>query len=265
MSLTPQERQRLDELLADRAVFGLDEAEQRELQQLQDLATVEDDVDADAYEFTAARVLLAHVDQGAQPPDSLAQDVADEAEAFFENRPTLAAASENWSSFRERMAWIVAAACMLVLAVLGWRESTGLPQGPLPLQLQRTRLLQEAEDAVLISWLPSKDPAAESVVGDVLWSNQRQQGYMLFRGLKPNNPSQQQYQLWIIDGARNAAQPVDGGVFDIPSGADEVVVPISSKLQVYDPKAFAVTIEKPGGVVVSDRERLALLATVSQD
>lgn len=37
---------------------------------------------------------------------------------------------------------------------------------------------------------------------------------MRFRNLKPNGPKTQQYQLWIIDGERNAAQPVDGGVFD---------------------------------------------------
>ena len=54
---------------------------------------------------------------------------------------------------------------------------------------------------------------------------------------------------------------MDGGVFDV-SADGEVIVPIDPKLGVVDPTLFAVTIEKPGGVVVSSRERLPLLASV---
>jgi hypothetical protein len=54
---------------------------------------------------------------------------------------------------------------------------------------------------------------------------------------------------------------LDGGVFDIPT-TGEVIVPINAKLQVREPFMFAITIEKPGGVVVSSRERLPLLAKV---
>ena len=48
------------------------------------------------------------------------------------------------------------------------------------------------------------------------------------------------------------ARPVDGGVFDVPAGAAEVIVTIDAKLAIARPTAFAVTLEKPGGVVVSD-------------
>ncbi len=48
----------------------------------------------------------------------------------------------------------------------------------------------------------------------------------------------------------------------IPPGGDEVVVPIAAKLDVARPYMFAITIEKPGGVVVSSRKRLPLLAKV---
>ena len=47
---------------------------------------------------------------------------------------------------------------------------------------------------------------------------------------------------------------------DIPAGATEVVVPIDAKVAVGEPYLFAITVEPPGGVVVSSRERIALVA-----
>ena len=55
--------------------------------------------------------------------------------------------------------------------------------------------------------------------------------------------------------------PVDGGVFDVDSSGS-VTIPIDAKLKVDSPYLFAITVEKPGGVVVSSRERLALVAPV---
>lgn len=83
---------------------------------------------------------------------------------------------------------------------------------------------------------------------------------MRFEGLAHNDPSQFQYQLWIFDDSRDDAHPVDGGVFDVPSSG-EVLVPISAKLKVGKAKLFAVTVERPGGVVVSKRERIVLTAS----
>ena len=79
---------------------------------------------------------------------------------------------------------------------------------------------------------------------------------MRFVGLQTNDPGSQQYQLWIFDGERDQAYPVDGGVFDIPAGTTEAVIPIDAKIQVHDAKAFVITMEPPGGVVVSDRSRV---------
>jgi len=53
---------------------------------------------------------------------------------------------------------------------------------------------------------------------------------------------------------------VDGGVFDVPADATEVVVPIHAAIAVGAAQAFAVTVEKPGGVVVSAREHIVALA-----
>ena len=84
---------------------------------------------------------------------------------------------------------------------------------------------------------------------------------MRFVGMPVNDATAEQYQLWIIDPDRDE-EPIDGGVFDIESSG-EVVVPINAKLAVLNPAAFAITIEKPGGVVVSTQERLPLIAPVN--
>ena len=73
---------------------------------------------------------------------------------------------------------------------------------------------------------------------------------MLLTGMPVNNPESSQYQLWLVDAERDS-NPVDGGVFDIPPGESTVIIPIDAKLAVNNPAAFAITREKPGGVVVS--------------
>jgi anti-sigma-K factor RskA len=83
---------------------------------------------------------------------------------------------------------------------------------------------------------------------------------MRFTGLAPNDRARWQYQLWIFDKRRDQRYPVDGGVFDIPAGAAEVLVPIHARLPVGEATMFVVTVEPVGGVVVSSRERIALIA-----
>ena len=41
-------------------------------------------------------------------------------------------------------------------------------------------------------------------------------------------------------------------------------MPIEAKLPVSNAVMFAITVERPGGVVVSDRSRLPLLAKVAE-
>jgi hypothetical protein len=82
---------------------------------------------------------------------------------------------------------------------------------------------------------------------------------MRFVEMPVNDPAVEQYQLWIIDPERDK-EPIDGGAFDITS-TDECLVEVDAKLRVNRPVAFAVTIEKLGGVVASTQERLPLLAS----
>ncbi|PHQ33308.1 anti-sigma factor [Rhodopirellula bahusiensis] len=162
---------------------------------------------------------------------------------------------------REAAAWLAFAASAL-LALGLWRGSEWNRPGNVETTAaaERTLLLNEAEDVVQVAWGDGKHPFQTEVKGDVVWSNASQDGYMRFVGMPVNDVAVEQYQLWIIDPARDD-EPIDGGVFDIDS-TGEVVVPITAKLKVLDPVAFAITVEKPGGVVVSSQENLPLLATV---
>jgi anti-sigma-K factor RskA len=112
------------------------------------------------------------------------------------------------------------------------------------------------------NWAPAGDPSGTKVTGDVVWDARTQTGYLRFVGLRRNDPSSEQYQLWIFDGRRDQRYPVDGGVFDAHADGDELIVPIRASLPVGSPLAFAVTVERPGGVVVSDRSRVVVIARV---
>lgn len=123
----------------------------------------------------------------------------------------------------------------------------------------RQALLESAKDVQTLAWTATPDVAAKGAAGDVVWSPSKQEGYMRFTGLAANDPKLLQYQLWIFDKERDDKYPVDGGVFDVgPDG--EVVVKITPRLTVKEPVLFAVTVEAPGGVVVSKRERIVVTA-----
>jgi hypothetical protein len=182
-------------------------------------------------------------------------------------------------------AWWAAAACLL-LAVFGWVRSPTVKyvqapavalapvappraappaappaENPTPLTPaeERTDLLAKAG---VIHWslAATKDAAAAGVAGDVVWDPESQRGFFRFTGLQPNDRATHQYQIWIFDAKRDQRYPVDGGVFDVPADQPEVVIPIHAVLPVLAAKAFAVTVEKPGGVVVSDRKHVLALA-----
>jgi anti-sigma-K factor RskA len=104
---------------------------------------------------------------------------------------------------------------------------------------------------------------AAGVAGDVVWDRATQSGYLRFENLAPNDPARHQYQLWIVDAARDDRFPVDGGVFDVPPVSGPVVIPVRAKIPVREPSAFVVTLEPTGGVVVSERQRVITVARVS--
>jgi hypothetical protein len=164
--------------------------------------------------------------------------------------PTRIRSARGW-----RPVLALAALVLAVLFVERWRAR------PLDPAQRRERLIARASDLVRASWARSDDPLALQLEGELVWSPSLQEGYMSFRGLPANDPRLHQYQLWIFDATRAdwEAKPVDGGVFDAAAG-DVSIVPIDAKLEVRSAALFALTLEAPGGVVVSTREQLLATA-----
>ena len=124
------------------------------------------------------------------------------------------------------VAWLLAVAASLVIGFLVGAPG-GAEKDP---RVARDKLIQSENSLTRIAWVATDDPAGAGAEGEVVWSDTRQQGYMTFRGLAVNDPEVEQYQLWIFDAERDDRYPVDGGVFNVPTGADEVVQEIDPKI-----------------------------------
>jgi hypothetical protein len=282
---TPTSERRL-ELLCDRALAGLDAAEAAELDRLLAEAGEVDPLDLD---LAAAAIDLGAFDEPLEPlPASLRARIEASAAEHLPARasvpiaptPPLAEVIPLAPRRADRtrwLGWMVAAACFLLALGLWLTRSAPPPRADLPPPVlsalapprpptpaeQRAALLAGARDVVKIDWSATRDPLAQGASGDVVWSNAEQRGYMRFHGLSPNDRRAAQFQLWIFDAAQDQRYPVDGGVFDVDPTTGDVIVPIHAKLKVMTPTLFAVTVEKPGGVVVSGREHIVLTAAVS--
>ena len=283
------------DLLIKQVTEGLSPAEQRALDVLDsEVASAY----ARDLERAAAAVMLAGSSTQQPLPAALAERVAQQAAAHFASPSKIgdlgaaraaavdavrtsasSAASARPAPRANRYGaygWLAAAAC-LVLAIFAWQRSPSPPAVPVAQQTpppviappaekpvpptpaeERAALLAKS-DSLKIPLAATKDPAAAGVTGDVVWDPVTQRGFLHFTGLAANDPAVHQYQIWIFDAGRDKRYPVDGGVFDVPANTAEVVVPIRAELMVRKPAAFAVTVEKPGGVVVSGREHVVAL------
>lgn len=237
------------DLALDRFTVGLD----RDAEATLDRSASSDELEE--LEHTLAAVHLSFLEP-ASPPASFLEKLEREGRKQVQSPETLVARRpSNGPNFLAWTGWLAAAALVLVIVVLEGSSASRPTSG-------REALIATAADLIRVDWAATGDPASMNASGDVVWSSERQEGYMLFRGLEANDPTQAQYQLWIFDPTRAdwEAKPVDGGVFDVGPGG-EVIVPIDAKLPVRETALFAVTLEVPGGVVVSERERLVLAAT----
>lgn len=246
-------RERLLDLLALRATERLSQDDAAELNRL---LGEHEGVDSRELELAAAAAELAFLQCAAQAmepmPETLrARIVADagtyaaapRASVDREPAPLPVRDHRRTSSL---VGW-VAAAAMLVVALLSWWPQRALT----PAEARLALVDSGPADLIQVPWTPPDAEGFEGVTGDVVWSTSAQQGYLRLANMPANDPARAQFQLWIVDPERDS-RPVDGGVFDIPAGEDEVIVPIRAALEILDPTVFAITEEQPGGVVVSD-------------
>lgn len=258
--LPASRRHRLLELMADRAAFGLSAAEERELQ---GLLTQFPDADPDEFERLAAAIDLGLSPRVSVPlPPALQAEVSEQARRFFSKAAEQslgASVARGGASPPRSWVWLpwCAAAASLLLAASGWWKALSPPGSP---DLAQARQSFLAEPSVVKIPLKTTDPNS-SAQGDIAWSDAAQRGFMRLSGLPRNDPRREQYQLWIFDKNQDPRYPIDGGVFDI-AGTGEAIVPIRAAIRVAGCTMFAITVERPGGVVVSSRERIVLLGEV---
>lgn len=258
-----REMSRREELLLERALSGLSD---RELLELGGAAESEQALE---FELAAASVALALAGDQLQPTSkALNAKLHAGAKAYFaaaesaasthvQRPPSFESTRANQPSAAPRSVlsnagWVIAAAAAVIALVAWWPKPDPATGAEL-----RNQLLAKA-DANRVE-AKGQEPFAPGASGDIVWSNAEQAGFIRLVGAPVNDPKIQQYQLWIFDEAQE--HPVDGGVFDV-TASGEVLIPIDAKLRVTKPTLFAITLEKPGGVVVSDRQRIAIVAAL---
>lgn len=164
--------------------------------------------------------------------------------------------------------WIAAAAALAFAAIVALRSpENGIVATPGAVALVEPRVrdefLAKQGDAFTVEWGDWESQelggvAFKGVRGDVCWSDSAQKGFMRFANLPVNDPTKEQYQLWIID-ERGLGQRISGGVFNAAANG-ETVVEIEPGIAVRSAAAFAVTVEKPRGQWVSDMTKRVVLA-----
>lgn len=285
--MSEERQEHLLDLLIKKALHGLDEVEQAELSELD---APQADSEYRALEVTAAAINMAGISAEEPLPGHLYSKIMADAESYFvtdtadaavnvsetePSRPvyepvsTSGPAGGSWFAW---LGWAAAAGACIALVFNVWvnRSPTEVavktppaaetPQVLTPAEM-REEMLRTSARMVKANWAAGNVKAMEQVTGDIVWSDEKQAGYMRFRGLPVNDVQKETYQLWIFDKTQDKATPIDGGTFDVTADG-EVVIPINAKLKAQDPTMFAITIERPGGVVVSKREKIAALAKV---
>lgn len=261
--LSPGEFDRMVELLDDRALGVLSAEDAVELEALLARSGASGAAAGEASDAVVTDLLLDQSNDqlaGDALPDSLRSRLIARGEGLVAGGPAgrigpSPVASGGW------IGWTVAAAA-LVLAAVGWFKppvpATGVPE-------QRLALLENEPDTIVLPFAGMGELEGASGVGEIVWNSRLQEGFLRLSQLPDNDPSQGQYQLWIFDTTRDT-YPVDGGVFNVADRATgEYLVPFEPKLGVGDAMAFAVTRERPGGVVVTDKAGLVLYAPVPTD
>lgn len=268
--LPPDILDRLYELLGERQCGTLTDAQATELEGL--LADAAGKAAEADFERTQAALLMAFVDAA---PARMPADSRARLQAIGEGMTAKSSGSAR-GGMGPMLGW-AAAALLAIVAAVGWfREpatKTVVVTPPVvtpprePSIGEKLAMLLQDPATATVTLAAQKEPAVQGATAQAIWNNQLQQGYLRLKGVAANDPSKEQYQLWIFDADRET-YPIDGGVFDVSQAAvdpatGDTIIPMRPSLRVGKPAAIAVTLEQPGGVVVTDKSRLALLGAVN--
>ena len=95
---------------------------------------------------------------------------------------------------------------------------------------QRQQLVDSSRQVLMAKIGKGTVKEIENVTGDIVWSDEKQAGYIRVKGLPKNDVNKNTYQLWIFEENQGTKTPIDGGTFDINSDG-EVIIPIDPKLK----------------------------------
>ncbi len=264
------------DLLIKKAVYGL---EGNDESQLVDLQRQSGGIDESlSFELTAASIGMTGIHRLEEMPASLRERIAADADTYFASQPLASIPTWTASTVAEEapagswfgwLGWGLAAVASIVLAfnLFYVRPAPEVVRNPVPTPTplerlspaqERLRLMETALDLAKGTW-GAGNVKELAPAGDIVWSDAKQAGYMRLSGLPKNDPGKETYQLWIFDETQDDKTPIDGGTFNVAADG-EVIVPIDAKLAPRNTKMYAITVEKPGGVVVSKREKIVALA-----
>ena len=260
------------DLLIKQVIEGLSPAEERALDVLDSAVA---SAHARDLERAAAAITLAGTTAAEPLPRVLRERIEAEARAFFASaagvppRPAPESVSPQPGQIPPRGAqtrrgawaggagWWAAAAC-LVLAVAGWLRS---PSHVAPTLAEQRAALIARPDSVKINFGATKEPAAAGVSGDVVWDPAHAARlHPLRRVCRPTIRSCSNTRSGSSTPSATSATRSTAAFSTFPPMAAEVHRADPGGIPVRAAKAFAVTIEKPGGVVVSAREHIVALA-----
>lgn len=272
------------ELLAERAAFGLDDDDSAQLDEFlghhawvredcldEVAATLAVEFDSGALGTAMPADVAARIRSGVHATIAQESSTDDDTATEPEVAGRIGDAPISGTGVMGWLGWVAAAAAIAVAVMV---SNPIEPTGP----RTRTELVSWIDShpsAVHWDWAPGLVEPDTDATGLVTFDPETQNGYMLIKGLAPNDPRFEQYQLWIWDQEREPdpenptplaenVHPVDGGVFDV-SSEGEAVIPIDAKLQIGRPYLFAVTVERPGGVAKSAKERVPIIAAPKAD
>ena len=271
------------DLLTKRAIYGLDEAE---IGQLTDLSAALNYSADDSFDLTAAAIGLSESNMDEAMPAHLNAKLSSLADSMFASSVPVVAATvevddiqptfefEPKKSSWSWLGWAVASLACIALAVNVYftrfeqpvtvavaPTPTVTPEKPSPAKqfedLNRSGNIIKAS----LGAVPDAPAELKGVGGDVIWSDEKQVGYIRLRNIPQNDKAKSTYQIWIFEENQGVKTPIDGGTFDVDANGD-VIIPITAKLKAKKPATFAITVEKPGGVVVSERKKIAAIGNV---
>lgn len=277
ISAPPEE---LFDLLADKATFGLDETGTLRLDSLlKEYPWVRADYLDEAAAFAAIAFTEGDVLTGDVPDDVMTR-ISQGVHASIESENSAGSESETVLARIDPPAapgtvgwlgWVAAAAAIAVAFVIARPIEPATPGS----EAELVAWIDQHPEAIRWDWAPGLVEPDEDATGMVTFDPVSQEGYMLIKGLEPNDPRFQQYQLWIWDKDREPdpenptpladdVHPVDGGIFNV-NDEGQAVIPIKAKLVIDQPYLFAVTVERPGGVAKSDKSQVPIIAGPPSD